>query len=322
MAETHHPRGTSSSHQEWEDILEHAAQDHGLGRQKVREWALVLTARDVLHVLDRQAGRWRILVPADRLDQALEEINLYEQENRDDLPAGPDDLRIRGGAEPTVWILLLLAAFDKLTSLQMSLFGHSPVPWKGLGSVNVWAVSQGEWWRLLTGLSLHSGPSHLFGNLVIGAVFLIMLSREMGSGLAWFLVLAAGALGNGINVLVQPPMHTSLGFSTAVFGCLGLLAGLRALVSNTASLGRQLLPLAAGLGLLAMLGAGGERTDLGAHLFGFAGGAVLGMAVGWAGQIRVWLQERMGTALGLAAAGLFALAWLMALTQGRLPDHI
>jgi membrane associated rhomboid family serine protease len=196
------------------------------------------------------------------------------------------------------------------------------VDWKGLGSVNVWAVTHGEWWRLVTGLSLHSGPSHLIGNMAIGGVFLVMLSRELGSGAAWFLVLGAGALGNGINALVQPPMHTSLGFSTAVFGCLGLLAGIRALEDSGASLGRQLLPLGAGLGLLGMLGAGGERTDLGAHLFGFAAGAVMGMILGRAGPLKLWLQERKGAALGLAAAGLFALAWFLALTRGRLPDQI
>jgi len=313
---------TTDSTQAWEDILPQAAGDQLPERQKLREWELVLTARGVQHALQRDAGRWRILVPERHAARALEEIRLYEQENTEPLRPREPEIQPRGRAEPTIWTLLLLAAFDKLTNLSVSLFGHHPVDWTGLGSVNAWAVTNGEWWRLLTGLSLHSGPSHLVGNMVIGGVFLVMLSRELGSGPAWFLVLGAGTLGNGINVLVQPPMHTSLGFSTAVFGCLGLLAGIRALEVGRVSLGRQLLPLAAGLGLLGMLGAGGERTDLGAHLFGFAAGAVMGMVVGWARPLKLWLQEQQGAVLGPAAAALFALAWFLALTRGRLPENI
>ena len=306
----------------WVDILPLVGREQLPDRQQISEWVLVLTARDIEHDLLVEKGRWRITVPEHRLDQALEEIQLYEQENREEpknLQAAP---QFRGRAEPTLWLLLLLAAFDKLTKLSISVFGHSPVDWKQLGSVNVWAVSQGEWWRLMTGLSLHGDPAHLLGNLAIGGVFLIMLSRELGTGMAWFLVLGAGVLGNGVNVLVQPPMHTSLGFSTAVFGSLGLLAGIRALDLRGVSFGRQLLPLAAGLGLLSMLGAGGERTDLGAHLFGFAAGAVMGLIMGWARPLRLWLQERMGTILGLAAGAAFVLAWLLALTRGTFPEQI
>ncbi len=40
------------------------------------------------------------------------------------------------------------------------------------------------------------------------------------------------------------------------------------------------LPLGAGLALLSMLGSGGERTDLMAHLFGFMTGLILGAFYG------------------------------------------
>ena len=38
-----------------------------------------------------------------------------------------------------------------------------------------------------------------------------------------------------------------------------------------------ILPLGAGVGLLAFLGTEGERTDLGAHLFGFCCGIIAGL---------------------------------------------
>ena len=43
---------------------------------------------------------------------------------------------------------------------------------------------------------------------------------------------------------------------------------------------RWYLPLAAALALLALLGSGGENTDLGAHLLGFATGILLGLPAG------------------------------------------
>ena len=69
----------------------------------------------------------------------------------------------------------------------------------------------------------------------------------------------------------------------------------------------------AGLGLLAMLGAG-EKTDLGAHLFGFLAGVGLGLAVGLAAARRGvpgrGAQAWMYLAAAVIPVGAWALAWL------------
>jgi rhomboid protease GluP len=58
----------------------------------------------------------------------------------------------------------------------------------------------------------------------------------------------------------------------------GLLVGLQFAAHWRIRLQRRRawLPIAAGLGLLAMLGTGGERTDIAAHAFGLAAGIPLG----------------------------------------------
>jgi membrane associated rhomboid family serine protease len=92
------------------------------------------------------------------------------------------------------------------------------------------------------------------------------------------MVLLTGALGNLANAALQLPGHRSIGASTAVFGAIGLLSAFQ-FWSKFRRPGHRLkawLPLAAGLALLGLLGASGERTDLMAHLFGLLAGLLLG----------------------------------------------
>ena len=76
------------------------------------------------------------------------------------------------------------------------------------------------------------------------------------------------------NVLWQPLSHTSVGFSTAVFGAVGYLSGID--IVRRRSMRGMVIAVGAGLALLAMLGTGGGDVDLGAHLWGFGVGVVLG----------------------------------------------
>ena len=74
---------------------------------------------------------------------------------------------------------------------------------------------------------------------------------------------------------------------------------------------RAWAPLAAGLGVLAMLGAGGGRTDLWAHLFGLLTGAVIGLLASRR-LLRppgVWIQG----CFGVLAATLVLGCWWYAL---------
>jgi len=74
-----------------------------------------------------------------------------------------------------------------------------------------------------------------------------------------------------------------------------------------------LLPVAAGLALVASLGTAGENTDIGAHVFGLAAGFGLGGLLGWRalshGRPDEWAGGRFNAACGVLAGLLPALAW-------------
>jgi membrane associated rhomboid family serine protease len=178
-------------------------------------------------------------------------------------------------------VLILLAVFHNLIRLRVWLPGRLPPDWIAIGSADSEKILQGQWWRLVTALTLHADFPHLLGNLAIGGIFIVFLCRQLGSGLAWTMLLVAGVTGNLVNALLQPVNHASIGSSTLVFGAVGLLAALNITGQRQISWKNCFLPLAGAAALLALLGTEGENADLGAHMCGFVSGAVLGAAAGF-----------------------------------------
>jgi len=172
-------------------------------------------------------------------------------------------------------------------------------------------LEQGEWWRLFTALTLHADVVHLAGNVLIGGMVVHFLCVEIGSGLGWSLLVLAGAAGNYLNLIWRHGEHLSIGFSTAVFGAVGLLCGLK--VKSLVRWRELLLPLGAGGGLLAMIGTSGERTDLGAHIFGLAVGIVFGALFALFGGKFVGRHKDHAKFLLPATLGLLAFCWYLAL---------
>ncbi len=213
----------------------------------------------------------------------------------------------------TLWIFIFLAIFYNITQQQINLFGHHPIDWIELGNAHAEKILHGEWWRLITALTLHSGPLHLVSNIALGGIFMVHLCRLLGSGRAWFLVISAGALGNLLNALIQSPEHRSIGASTAVFGAVGLLAAINTLHFRKNLWRRWLLPIAAALGLLALLGASGENTDIGAHLFGFISGIGLGLLPEFFTPRLKQSRKQIDRSLIFVSIGLVLIAWWLAL---------
>jgi membrane associated rhomboid family serine protease len=252
---------------------------------RAREWELVLAARGIPHAIRRQGGGYRLLVPRRRAEEALAELADYADE-RTSRPL-PDP-----GAEPvrpTVW-LLVLAVMGLVAGVWGILLGRSQlfgrlIDWRAIGAGDSTRMLAGQWYRAATSLCLHTDPAHLLGNAASGALFVSLLGRETGAGLAFFLAVAAGVAGNLLKVAVQGPGMHFLGASTAVFGALGALGGVRLAHRWPPLTFRRSAPAGAALMLLAMLGAGGEEAgpvDLAGHLFGFVAGACLGLAAGFA----------------------------------------
>lgn len=345
-----------------------------LPQKEARLWSLVLRARRVPHRVRSLPGGYTVQVPVRFARQAVEEISLYHKENVSPHPSIPlPDPQER--ARATVAGMLCLCAFFVLTQRPWPLLGSYPQYWHTVGVADSGALLSGQLWRAATALTLHADPAHVASNAVIGGAFLILLARRAGSGTAWLLAVLAGIFGNLLNAamhaLLGGPTHLSVGFSTAVFGAAGVLAGLKAAsgegdfragmravkaglagpasrqthqfadqqtshfasqaagqATNQAAghaanhpdnyaASRQakgwLLPVAAGLALVASLGTAGDDTDIGAHFFGLLAGLGLGGLAGWLalghGRPDEWAGGRLNLACGAASVLLLAAAW-------------
>jgi rhomboid protease GluP len=288
-----------------------------LSDRRAHLWTLVLEARFLPCRIERGENGWRILVPARSYAASMEELRHFEKENRDWPHPRPPAYSVVENTLSTLSVLILLATFHNLTRLDIRLLGHYPVDWVAIGNAHADKILEGQWWRLVTALTLHADWLHLFSNLALGGLFIVLLCREIGSGLAWCLLLCSGILGNLANAFMQMPDHRSVGASTLVFGAVGILAALSLVRYRSQLQKRWPLPIAAAMALLALMGTEGKNTDLGAHLFGFVFGILLGVAA-------EYLIEKFGrpgrglnALLATASALMVFIAWWVALAYGR-----
>jgi rhomboid protease GluP len=271
------------------------------------EWALVLASQGLHPKVEGRRGDFTLVVPEAELERAEAMLVAYELENppppaEKALPPAPDWLT---GAV----IFAALQLFFIVTGPR-----DFEVAWFVHGSADAARILAGETWRAATALTLHADMAHIAGNTLAGIIFVSAVCGALGFGAGSALVFASGVLGNLANARFHVEHHSSVGSSTAIFGAVGILAALA--VARHRRLGlrgrRALAPLAAGLGLLAMLGTS-ARSDLSAHLFGLLAGAILGLL--WT---RAFSARRPGSAAqwllaATAAAGVFA-GWARALS--------
>jgi len=283
-------------------------------RQQAEQWSLVLRSANIPSAIEFERRSWVIKVSPIHEKTALREIAAFMEENSDWPPYRPKkkvSLPVLTKYQPpTILMMGALVVFFVITG-----------PWdKGSDWFLQGAVSgkqifeHGQWYRLVTALTLHADIVHLFGNMLIGGVLVHFLCRLLGNGLGWFLVLAAGTLGNFFNILMHGTQHNSVGFSTSIFGTIGILAGYQAVSKRSAALKEILLPLAAGAGLLAFLGAGGPRTDLGAHFFGLLAGAGLGALLVFLPSQQILINKTsLQSNLFIASLTIVGLSWWLAM---------
>jgi rhomboid protease GluP len=278
------------------------------GGRACAEVALLLEAVGLRAVVQELGGECLVIVAPHEAGQARREIEAWLAENRT-RPEPPPRQPLAGGWRGVVGYVLAVT----VVALAVANFAFDR-DWLTAGRIDGAAMRAGEWWRALTALTLHADLEHLAANIFFGGLFGGFTGRYLGSGVAWLLILLAGAAGNVINVLILGPGHRAIGASTAVFAALGLLgslgwAGRRRSVQGWIY---RLGPIIAAVALLAYTGAGGERTDIGAHLWGFA----VGLGAGWAAAFiprAVLLRTAVQGLAGLAAVAALAAAWLLAL---------
>jgi membrane associated rhomboid family serine protease len=281
---------------------------------QARDWGLVLSAVGISSRVRRDAEGFALHVfPADAA-RAEAELSAYAE----DVATRNAALARRRRSRPPEATGPAPIGVAIVTTLAMIGFhgwtgpARATSTWFARGSADVNAMGAGELWRAATALCLHADLGHLAANAVFLTFFLAAVGRSLGAGLALALVLLAGAGGNAVNAFLRSSDYVSLGASTAVFAAVGLLSGLG--VVRRMQRGDRwrlaLLPFAGGLGILAMVGSGGGRVDVFAHLFGLLVGTALGLGVALvvAGPPRPWVQVVSGVGAVLVVLGSWRLA--------------
>lgn len=273
------------------------------------ERALVLRAVGIEHEIRDSACGCELLVHMDRATEAIEQLTLYDLENTSTPTRRiPFDVQADGMAGVVAYSLVLLTFFYLQKRVAFD------VDWLSAGRIDSGRVQDGQWWRTFTALLLHIDEGHLISNLFFGAFFGIFAGQYLGSGLAWASILFAGATGNALNVLIQSPDHRAIGASTAVFATLGILSAISWIRGWTAigTRASRWAPVIGGIALLAFMGTGGGRTDVGSHLTGFVAGFALGVILGKLnGRLR--LPFSIQTFIGILTVAWIFWVWRVAL---------
>ena len=271
------------------------------------EWALVLLAQGLTPSVRRGPDGVVLSVPQDEVERARAVLSVYESENPKKPAERVEPANTAGSlvASGVAGILILL--FFIITDIS-----NSTVSWFERGSADSQKILNGELWRTLTALTLHADVVHALSNAIAVALFLGAVSSVLGIGLGGALMLLAGAGGNLANAFLHGSAHISVGASTSIFGAVGLLGGVAVVRRGRISSKRRAwLPIAAALALLGMLGTGGERVDIWAHLLGLLVGGVLGILI----ALTTPRQPGVATqwACGGAAAVVLIYCWIIAL---------
>lgn len=279
--------------------------------KKADLFSLMLLSVDIKHRVLRGSNGWEIMVLQNDFLTASRELSSFEAENRNWPPPKEKPAAVSGPSPLTFLYMAMLAYFFSITGP----WDHSS-DWFRAGALVPYRIfEKGEWWRVVTALTLHADIVHLVGNMALGTLMISYLALQTGPGIAWGMTLLSGTAGNFINAYFHET-HQSIGFSTAVFGVIGVLCGIK-ITKKDIGIKGLILPMGAGFGLLALLGTEGERTDLGAHLWGLASGLFCGFA--WS-KFRLFSLALPRWIQPVSGALVFIIIYMAWNTAGTLPS--
>ncbi len=278
--------------------------------QDVMSCSLVLSSVGISHRISQTPENTFLQVSSENLHAAQFQIQSYLYENRN-WPPKPDtsvETFTQFLQPPTLLLIGALALFFTVTgswSMDSSWFTQ------GAGDAD--KILQGhEYYRLITALTLHADAVHLLGNCLFGGFLFHFFCRLTGNGFGMFAMLLTAGMGNYINVTLHGDNHRFVGFSTAVFAIIGMLAMLNR-HGRVSKRYVRVIPFMAGAALLAMIGSSGERTDLGAHFFGLCAGFVTGWILGRPLFLRLRESLLLQTSLFIFSCAIIIFCWKTAL---------
>jgi rhomboid protease GluP len=269
--------------------------------------AFVLKAVGIEHLIAQNINRFVLLVPERFAEAAIGHLRSYEEESKPQPRPAPLQLHRHA------WIGSLIYAVVMLGIAWCAGANIGDRDWYDAGVLRRSALVAGEAWRFVTALTLHGDVGHILGNLAFGIPYSFFAAQLMGGGRAWLSILLAATLGNSFDALLMDDQRGSIGASTAVFAMLGLVGAFawRRGQGRFNSWAHRAAPLIAAVALLAITGAGGENTDVIAHLAGFGFGAVVGTVQAYA---RSKVLDRFAVQAVFGVTTIFTVlgAWLWA----------
>jgi rhomboid protease GluP len=281
-------------------------------RSDAYERSLVIASMQLPHWIMRNGDQFALCVPPAHAEVVAAELAKFEAERADRPAATAINTNPVKHSTISLWLCgWIMGGFYAMQLVR-------PEWCEDRGTADSKLIMAGQWWRAFTALTLHADLSHIGGNLAIGILYAVFLLPMFGAGWTWLFIMLAGGLGNLINAWgYRDVTHLSIGASTAVFAALGILVGAQCatkVMALRAVRWREfLLPIGAGLGLLAYLGVGDphEGIDYMAHFFGLIAGIPFGI-----GGIALHLGRRtprpLQIILAWVAPAFLAVCWLLA----------
>ncbi|WP_300465152.1 rhomboid family intramembrane serine protease [Desulfobacula sp.] len=234
---------------------------------------LILTSQNIETHVERESNVFHIRVPADDKTKALSMVKTYYTENKFfRLRRQLQEFPLSSFNSPPAFVIMGFLCLIHAACHYYHL--HEDMILKYGASALF--ILQGETYRAITALLLHSDARHLLGNMAGLLIFGAPVISLSGFGLGPLMLLFTGTLGNLINAHFYQTAHLSIGASTSVMGAAGLLAAYQVTRKGKPFRLDTLVPLCAGAVLVAMFSQG-ERTDVWAHVFGFLCGLFSGI---------------------------------------------
>ncbi|MDZ5474585.1 rhomboid family intramembrane serine protease [Bacillus sp. 31A1R] len=145
---------------------------------------------------------------------------------------------------------------------------------ENFAGVNLYIV-EGELWRLITPIFLHSGFPHMLFNSFSLVLFGPGLERLLGKRKFITLYLATGILANIATLILKPLTYSHVGSSGAIFGLFGIYLAMRMFRKDMLSReNSQVIITIAVIGLIMTFIQ--PNINVTAHLFGLISGFLLG----------------------------------------------
>lgn len=163
----------------------------------------------------------------------------------------------------------------------VAIFVSSVIFWDNKWDLAQWLPASGEtvfhkhqYWRLLTGILVHSDFMHFFSNAIPLAFFSSLLYGYFGFTIFPLLMLALGCLIHLISIMTYPPEATLVGASGVVYCMAGFWLTLYVLIERRYSIANRLMR-SIGFFLVVFVPSTFEPTvSYRAHAIGFTAGII------------------------------------------------